>query len=272
MADNYRIRETIIHSINKSQMNFPVTKRMFTNMTINSKEGIFADEVPNNDPKIFIFGVGNNGFKNIDDLNASAPYEVENKNADLFNRIPIRLVPVEEDLDDIERSKYRGRVRKTINGEDYFAYYFKLIEFPDPVLIVEVDPTTGEETIIDTLDPNNLNPIPEATTNIGVIETGKIINTYITGDIEITGEEIFEVINILYEGDPLKAILSEIGLYSGEDKEVSGLSSGGSTIQYDESIYTQLCYHYTNLGFSFENTSSVMKKRFRISPVNSYLA
>lgn len=222
--------------------------------TLNAKYNNFASLLPTALPTVSYFGIGIGGSYNVSNLNLQEPYPVLQTNMDLYQPIPFRCVPVLQDLTAAERAAYRMRVRRTINGSDYFCYYLKVVTFDQTaVSITETNPTTGVLSPY-VLDYSNLNPTPPAVSSTGTVTTPSTeINVSITSTLPVTGAEVTESINVLYNGDLRYATISEIGLYSGQDQTVTGLDGSGSNISYLEAVLAQLNIQYTWNGDDFSN-------------------
>ena len=225
-----------------------------TASSLNAKYNIGPSLTPSSLPAIAYFGIGIGGAFNIDTGNLSQPYPVLTTNMDLYTPIPFRCVPVEQDLSATELANYRMRVRKTINGADYFLYYLKRITYNQTtVQLTETDPVTGLQTPY-TLDYSNLNPQHPTVNSIGTVtSTVTEVNASVTSTLPLTGAEVTEVINVLYAGDLRYAKISEIGLYSGQDQNFSGLDASGAAINYTEAILAQLNMQYCWLGDDYSN-------------------
>ena len=240
--------------------------------TINSKYNNFPTTLPSAPPKIAYFGMGVRGFKNLNDQNLAAPYVPSASDLDLYTPIPFRVVPVTEDLSPSDRSKYRMRVKQTINGIPYWCYYLKTLGFiNNQVQIISTNLTTGVETTLTDLDPINLTPTPTNTSAEGVTETDTKISVALTATLQITGAEVIEAINVLYEGNLLKAVVSEIGIYGGNDQTVNMSDGVGGTFSGTESIFTYLAYHYCALGMSFATPARKEDVALRINSANAFL-
>lgn len=239
-----------------AMLDIPITYRH--DITINSKYNVQSAVDPVGIPKLRYFGVGIRGYQNANDGIVSNPYIAKSSDFDLYTPIPIRMVPVNEDLTAEERSQYRMRVRETFNGTEYFCYYLKKITISDATISItkrQADGTAVEYT----LDPANLTPSPSLTSDT----TGDIaVST--TADIILSGVEFIEAINILKDGDLRYARISELGLYTGEDKNVAGVGGDGSPISYAEAVYTQLAFHECSLGTLYDNENSTYHRKFTI--------
>ena len=237
------------------------------NTTLNHKYNILPNDLPSSTPKLKYYGIGIKGFKNLNDQQLSAPYVPQATNMDLYQPIPLKIVPVNNDLTSSERSNYRMRVRQTINGNDYYCYYLKKLEYTDNhIKMLETDLNTKQESEIQSLDPSNLNPSPVATSTTGNVNYSKILSVCVDLEISILGQEIIDIINILFNGDLNKAKISEIGLYSGEDKSYT---TDGVT--YLEGVYVQLAYLLTWNGSTFETPDSIITRQIRLSSASAYL-
>jgi hypothetical protein len=267
----FEVQKTLIGVENELQAFSPIALSQRVDTTINSKYNLFPELTPQNKPQIKYFGIGINGCRNVDDGNLQTPYVPTMKNMDLYTPIPFRCVPEDEDLTAAERSNYRMRVLKTIEGTNYWCYYLKNIEFLDTaVQITRTDAETNSEVIYE-LDPANLYPIPQTPTDTGTsVTNGDEINVLLSGQLTITGQEIIESVGIMYN-DLRRASVSEIGIYTGEDMIVSADNGLGETIQYTEAIYTQLgihcCFNSTNMS----NPNARIEKEIRIGKGNTFL-
>jgi len=243
----YQMKRTLQGIKNEllSMTNLPLIPEF--DLTINHKWGVKSNVAPIKKPTIAYIGFGIGGCYNVDDGNLSSPYQIKVTNKDLYLPIPIRCVPVDQDLSSEERSLYRMRVRRTFGDQEYWCYYFKKIIFNSNVKMTQTDPITLEEIPYEE-DPNDLTPTPPQPPYTGTVNTNESeINVSLTGSVTVYGSEILEGISTIYN-DARRATISEIGIYTGEDMEVTGLSGTGSDIQYTEAIYAQLATHYTSIG------------------------
>ncbi len=210
------------------------------NTTLNYKYNVSPTLKPENPTKVRYFGIGIGGRYIADDAALTAAFKSKLVDMDLYRPIPFRLVPIDEDISAAERANYRMRVRTTIRDAEYYAYYLKLIDFTNEISLTRVNPATFEEEPYE-IDPSNLNPVGVRPSTSGTTSaTLQEIKAVVRAKVQITGAEVVEAINVLYNGDLRYAVVSELGLYSGEDQLVSGSTAIGSTISYLESVYTQL--------------------------------
>ena len=276
MADsifnNVNNTNTILGLVNQltAQMNAVMTPMADT--TINHKRNVYPVTLPQNTPTLKYFGVGINGFYNINDSNLSQPYRPSEENMDLYTPIPFRCVPVADDLDAATRALYRMRTRETFGGDDYFCYWLKMITFPNPSIdVTRVDLLTGTETPY-VFDNSNLNPIPDPNNGVDQVEevTEKVVVSS-EGVVEVTGAEIAEAIAIIYGGDFRYARISEYGFYTGEDQEVEMYDAVGTPFDDTEAIYAQLATHRCSTGVDVSDPASVVTETVRYTNGSHYL-
>lgn len=247
---------TIFGMINQFQglVDIPYVNRLDT--TLNSKYNVYGSEPPTSIPQMKYFGIGIKGFYNVDDNILSQPYSPNAGELDLYQPIPFRCVPIDEDLSATERAKYRMRVKINVNDVEYWAYYLKVVEITSSAVQVKKITTDNQEEdyVIDTA---NLNPVPSKTSTTGVVEgTSGEISVSVSCNCRITGAEVLEAIGVLFEGDTRYAKISEYGIYTGIDKVVSGYDHNDIAFNYTESIYTQLAHKTCTNGDDFSNIST----------------
>jgi len=268
----YQLTKTLLCALNEMQAITGVDPLYLTNTTLNSKYNIYPTTLPAASPKLSFFGIGIRGFKNLDDENLSAPYIPSSKNLDLYTPIPFRIVPIDDDLTPTERMNYRMRVMRTIGDESYWAYYLKKLEIIDNrVKIIRTNITTGVEEVLDELDSSNLTPTPTVTSAEAVTQATEKISVSLSASINITGNEVIEAINVLYNGNLLRARVSEIGLYTANDQLVTMSDGLGGTFESNEAIFAALAYHYTNQGINFSTPDADETMLLRLDSASSFL-
>lgn len=241
------------------------------NTTLNAKYNANANVGPSSVPTLGYFGIGTGGYKNTNVQTGARAYQPKATNMDLYSPLPIRMVPIEEDLTPEERSQYRLRVQATVNGNVYWQYWLKKMTF-DPTRVRMIQKTAGGTETDYVFNPEYLNPeAPELTTG-GVIDTNENrVIVMVTGICEVTGSDIMEAVNILYNGDLNRARISEFGFYTGEDRYVvkesndpgaseiiqpAGATSGTAV----EAIYIQLAKHRCSLGTDLSDSGSTLRQ------------
>lgn len=242
--------KTVLADYNDVEARVPGTYTLFPQTTLNTLYNTYPNITDiTSPPTIGYFGLGIGGFFNIGDKTEASPYQPKKDDLGLYKPIPIRCVPIDEDLDTTTRSQYRMRVRQTFNGQQYWCYYLKKIEILDNTArIVRIDPITKKEIEYE-MTQDQLTPKPTIPTTSGAQE-GAITEVVVTKRVKCAwvGSEVYEGISAIYNGDLRYAKISEYGIFSGDDRIVEGYASDGTSFRYTESIYTQLQYHICNLG------------------------
>lgn len=227
----------------------PVAYNPQREFTLNNHLNIAPNEsIGNNLPKLRYFGVGIRGGYNTDDGILFSCYNPSRSNMNLYTLIPIRCVPVDEDLSTAERALYRLRQRKTINGTDYYLYYLKCLTFSESIKYKRVSVDNSEEEY--ELNSSFLTPTPSKAVTDGTLETKGSILAYCQAKIDLTASEVLEYIRAAYAGDTRYARISEIGFFTGVDKVITGTNSQNTQFQYTEAIDTQLHTHCTIGGIT----------------------
>ncbi|MDY2698236.1 MAG: hypothetical protein SOV61_01635 [Lachnospiraceae bacterium] len=273
-ADSFDTTTLVGSSLGLSTL-LPVTVTERPELTLNSYFGIASEynTLDGNIPKLRYFGVGIGGSYNADDAILVSAYNPDRTDMNLYRLIPIRCRPVDEDLSDLERKKYRLRLRKTMNdGNDYYLYYLKVLDFDDEVKFKKIDITSGAESAYE-LSKEFLDPVPQKPGTSTTIETADTsIVAYCDAKVTVDAKEVLEYINVAFNGDTRYARISEIGFFTGVDKVIPGTTMNGSSvvnIQYTESCYTQLYNHATWLGTSLSSEGLSIESVFQITSTGS---
>lgn len=227
----------------------PTIRNVNLETTLNAKYGIAPTETlgAGEAQQILYVGAGIKGFRAVNDSSIVEPNRPIATNMDLYEPIPIRCVPVEADLDVTERANYRMRVVKTIGTEEYVLYYLKKLVFPDTSISLTHTVDGIEQTY--NLDPSNLTPTPPTLPLTGSIsDIENEIDVYFAGQATLTGAELLEGINVLYDGDLRYAHLSEIGYYMGVDFTHTVNDFEGTPFNYTEAKVVQLAIHECSKG------------------------
>lgn len=256
-----RTTRTVIGEIISScgQAGLPVTQlNSLSPFSLNTKYNIGPGHLPTNIPAVRYVGIGNRGYYNVGDDGLANTYIPDTRNQDLHRPMPWRCRPLTEDLSSTERANYRMRTTETINGVVYVLYWLKRITIPSNSIEIKYVNADNQES-----DYNltaNLAPIPVPITDEADASTDgkpKIIVKF-TGQFSITDEEIAEAVAIKYNGDSRYGKISEIGIYTGEDRNIQGVSATG-TVNYTEAIFTHLAFHKCSQGNSdFSNINQTI--------------
>lgn len=279
MANNIqstvRNTNTIAGMINAlmPRLNSPFNPRL--PYTINAKRNVYPNTTPTKYPSLKYFGIGINGFYNINDTNKSVPYNPRETNMDLFQPIPFRIVPIDQDLSPAERAQYRMRtIEEPEPGQFFAAYWLKVIDFPDnEVQIKTIDLNTSEVNDFE-FDDSNLTPTPIKDTGVDIltsVDTKVVVSS--GGRCTITGAEVAEAINILHNGDNLLARISEFGFYTGQDKtDAIAQDANGDDFTYTEAIHVELATHRTSTGHDLSDFNTTITEEVVYQNGSAYLS
>lgn len=267
----FQVTKTLLGIKNELLNISDIAQDPILNTTLNYKYGVVSDLAPSKKPEIGYFGIGINGCRNVDDGNLSTPHIPSMHNMDLYTPIPFRCVPLDEDLTSIERALYRMRVRRTFNGKEYWCYYLKKITTSDTdVRITRTNPLTQAETEYE-LDINNLNPVPTIPVAGGLVTPeGSEVNVTLNYNLPIKGSEVIESVGIIYD-DLRRATVSEIGIYTAEDKLITSVDSSNVSFNYVEAVYAQLAIHYCSIGFPLTTPNATKNVTLRLGKSNVML-
>lgn len=231
--------------------------------TLNSKYRRLQTQLPTSIPKLRYFGVGIKGYYNSGD-NDHRKYNPDPRNMDLHSPMPIRMVPIENDLTPTERALYRMRVVETVGTQKYACYYLKKIDWDPSYVEIIQKGADGTETKYN-LDPDFLLPTPTKAVTGGRMTTqdARVI-VRVVGKCSVTLKELAEASSIKYNRD--YCIVSEWGYYTGcevyltADEEFIGDASAGTerpgNAENLGAVYVQLAKHKTDLPLTLSSTES----------------
>lgn len=255
-APTFSTSKTLLGVARELQMITGVTAINDPLTTLNNKYNVSPNGVLTANPTIGYFGIGIDGFTNLNQGNLAQVNETLMTDMDLFTPIPFRCVPVAQDLDPTTRAQYRMRTKITVAGQQYFAYYLKVMSILNStVQLTQTNPTTNVETPY-TINYANMNPTPPTTPINGISSSATTeVNVTVSASLPITGAEVTEAVSVLYNNLNY-ARISEFGIYSGQDQTVQGVDGNGNALSYTEAIFAQLAYHYCWLGTDMSNPTS----------------
>ena len=228
--------------------NLPIEIPKFT--TLNEKFGIATNQTlaANEIPGAIYYAIGNQGHRveiGANEIPLTSPIEHDPTHAALYGHLPFVLRPVMNDLPKEKRDQYALRKELLIGAEKYYAYYLKRLDFTNAkVNYYKTTVIDGEETTVPYV-PNsgNLSPLKPKISATSVTTTSSS-TVYASTEVTINFnafdvEELINACKILYN-DERYAIISEIAICSGVDRQLSGLTAGNSQIVVKEAICVQV--------------------------------
>ena len=201
--------------------------------------------------------------------------------AGLFGQLPFVLRELNNDLTATERAKYVLRRQEERNGVQYWAYYGRRLDKTNLTAgnyLTQVQNGVGTITAF-TPTQANLTPDPQQASNTAT----NIINAdYVSSRarllLALTEADVAEMLNVakVIFNDERYAIISEIGMCTGVDKNVNVAAYGGGTFQFAEAIGVQIAAHVatynalimTNTGVEIEMDVGVNEPLYALSAVD----
>jgi len=198
---------------------------VLTNTTLNEKFQVNTVSTENKNPQLKYYCLG---------LEYEALVQGTTMNIDtirhrptdgaLFRHIPFIARPLDQDLTNVEKDRYRLRVTRFINGIEYVFYFLKLIDdvaANSKLLYVTSDSGETFLSLFSTEVDHILTPVME--------ERDRVNDTLIDyiaysqhATITITDVELNEIYNAcnLYYGGPMNVVLGELGLVSANEVDM----------------------------------------------------
>lgn len=186
----------------------------------------FDPEQETRDLKVGMLMIGRGGHRYVTNSDGDIdPTTYPHKATDtgLYEPLPFIVRPVDSDLQDEDRLRYRLRTISEIGGRPYAFYFGRIFDKVDDE-IVEVIETVQDGKVVETLTyeatVNDLYPVRE---DLSVESDGIFMRTYSTEDVKFTEEEVEELkyACLLMYGSENKAVISEIAFCFGIDKTVT---------------------------------------------------
>jgi hypothetical protein len=244
-------------------MKIPFTK--VPNSTLNEKFNIATNEVigPTDIPSMRYVAIGNGGHKmkqsGVNNLQVPEPLQHRTTDAALYSHIPFVMRNKTDPLSAADEARYALKRVETIGSTQYYAYYLRRMDLTGVTSNMELKTVLNGNTTTNVFIPTvgNLNPVPPNTVTGGAVTaTGDYVTataniSFVLDSVDIIN--ILDACNIMF-GSEDYAIISEIGLCSGIDRQVS-FEAG----LFNEVIAAQIVSHI----------SSFHALRFTASGVNT---
>lgn len=223
--------------------------------TINEQLNIFAGVLPSAEvtPHAGYMVIGNAGHGvDLSDPTLILPYPIEHRPTDVgaWGPIPFVLRPVSNDLSDVERERWCGRVLEEHNGERYWAYYIRRrndqgVRATDWKMVVRDGIKTIEEFHYTEKELRSKPPVlPDY--NMDIVDQieladGDYVYTNAVIKVALDEADIKELQNVakVKYKDARKAVVSEFIICTGSEQMVTGESFTGPEFTYPEAIGVQ---------------------------------
>ncbi len=229
----------------------PMSYPAFT--TLNQALNILKDTLPatTDVPNVGYYVWGNKGHKveiGADGIPLHDNEQHYATDSGLFGMLPFVLREVNQDLTATERAKYVLRRQEERSGKAYYAYYGRRLDksnFTVGMYYTQVQ--DGVATVTPFVPTQaNLTPTPRGLSNTG---SNLISADYVSarGRLELSMSEtdVAEMLNVakVIYNDERYAIVSEIGMCTGVDKNINAPAYGGGTFNFAEVIGCQIASH-----------------------------
>jgi len=237
------------------------TRRPWTmkkNTTLNEKLDINKDVPPDNNAYPFLgywcigdkggaLTTGNGGRVQL------TPLPHRGSDAAPFSIIPFVLRPVANDLDVNTQKLYALRKLIAVNGNNYFAYYLRRIDYsninPEMLYTNVVNGVASTSAFVP--DTSNLNPEPPALNPDGSVSTtGDYLSVSEPVALVLQPSDIAELMNVaqvLY-GSSDASLITEIAMCTGMDKVMSSPDGANGSISFNEAVGVQVA-GYASAGY-----------------------
>lgn len=239
---------------------------MKANTTLNEKFSVQAGVPPdaNTYPNVTYYAIGNGGH--VGKVGADGVFKLSQQmfyatSAALYNHLPFVLRPFGNDLSPTDRTKYGLRRIEQRNGVNYIAYYLRRLDMTNVQPSMSLTTVQDGQSVTTPFVPDSscLNPTPPLLSNTGVNTTdGTYVNSKATIGIilsDIDVQEFLNVIDIIYQGDRDYAMISEIAMCSGVDRQVQVTDASNSSsfnmleaicVQVNDFVNTVASLQFTN--------------------------
>lgn len=224
--------------------------KILPNTTLNEKLNINQDMTISVEekPKLICAVIGNGGHKSsvgVNNIPLMKAYPYLARYTGLYKMLPFVLRTPDNDLAASERANYRLRREETHDGKVYVAYYGKVLDLSATEPTLELRSVRNGVVTSAPYTPTigDLNPEPPLLSNTEVnVTDGDYLAVTAKVDFRMNPTEIRDFLNVakIIYGDEDYAIISEIGLVSGVDKQVTGNVNGAVT-GYTDIIAAQIC-------------------------------
>lgn len=241
-------------------------------LTLNNQLNFQPNVEPTGARKIRYFCYGNGGRQNVSN-NLTEAYRVSGLDGMPYGILPVRMVPIEEDLSAADMALVGGRTITTIarNGtsQAYATYYLAALEKKaDQVTFVRND-TQTKTMVAYTPTIDCMSPKPLVADNNGVLtDPADSISTAAPFGLTVLGANVLEVCNILFNGDTRYANISEFGLIAADVQTVNEKDYQNKPFTYQEAIAAQMVTHSTTAGTQITGPDTNIVKTVNIGLQN----
>lgn len=236
--------------------------------TINQHLNIQKDTLPgvSDRPNLGCYIWGNKGHKMItgaEGIPLNDPVKHAATDSGLFGQLPFVLRPVNNDLTAVQRTKYCLRRLEERGGVNYVGYYGRRLDKTNVKTTMYYTQVQDGEQQTDVFVPkqSNLTPTPQTTSNTGTnLLSADFVSAKARMELVLDELDVAEMLNVakVIYGNEAYAIISEIGMCTNVDKNISVQSGDGGNFQFAEAIGVQIAAHVATYN-SLQNSNTGVK-------------
>lgn len=235
--------------------------------TINEHLVIQKDTLPNvtDRPSLGCYIWGNKGHRLLNGeqgIPLNDPIKHQATDSGLFGQLPFVLRELTNDLTATQRAKYCLRRLEERNGINYIAYYGRRLDKTNwKVINYYTQVQDGQSTTTPFIaTQSNLTPTPQQLSNTGtnlinadyVSAKARVVLTLDESDVN----DMINVAKVIFK-DERYAIISEIGMCTNVDRNITASTGNGGTFQYMEAIGVQIASHIATYQSLPQNNTGV---------------
>lgn len=235
--------------------------------TLNEYLNIQKDNLPNvgDRPALGCYVWGNKGHRLItgeQGIPLNDPLKHMTTDSGLFGQLPFVLRELTNDLTATQRARYCLRRIEERNGINYIAYYGRRLDKTNWKVINYYTQVQdgGSTTTPFVPSQSNLTPTPVQLSNTG---TNLINADYVSAkarvELVLDEADVNDMINVakVIFKDERYAIISEIGMCTNVDRNISAAGGTGGSFQYMEAIGVQIASHIATYQSLPQNNTGV---------------
>lgn len=216
-------QETMWWKVVVADMSIGKPFRPILNTTLNEKHNILPEEhvAEGVYPTLKYYAIGLGQESMFDNTNKYKFSYHQAINGALFDQIPFVMKTADEDLDNLDKLKYRFRKSITVNGVEYFAYYLKECPYPDSRDFLTEIVVSGDEEYLNVFNSSTdsiLNPTPiNKQAMLDSPSDSEYINKIIDFTFSMTKTEVDNLLDVFDLLDLDASHINEIAICSGSD-------------------------------------------------------
>ncbi len=218
------------------------------NSLLNKQHNILPDELPDTTPytQYIAIGIGGMAVTLVDNNRRVefSPIPHDPRHTGMYEQIPFVIRPVTDDLQTNERTRFRLRRVREINGTMFAEYFLRKLDFSLTTVDLEYRQIVDGQVISDIWHPapDDQYPVPIRVNPGQVLVTGDdYVASSAKNTVQFTNWDMLELLNVgrvLFQSEAAITI-TELALCSGVDYQTR-YDFNGIELPFTESIGTQI--------------------------------